>query len=176
MHDATNQLVYQLLGCSLLEIDRSWWAVKLDTDEWLCEARIHTDLYTGKERHYEWYEDLVANDDVRRIKELWLLCPASPYSPMGNTARLPITEPHTAFDFKLAHATSNFVTTWRTSEAHIIGRVDDKATGACTCFIYDNKYSVLSQPYKTNIHNFGRWRESSPLLGELAVEKMGVRL
>lgn len=175
-YDATTELVYQLLGCSLLEIDRAYWAVRLDNDEWMCEARLHTDIYKGVERHYEWYEDLVCNGDVMRIKELWLLCPANHLSPLGNTARLPIVEPGTAFDFKLGMASSNIVTTWKSQEAHVIGRVDDKATGDCTCFIWDYQYQVLTQPWKSNVHNFGTWRAGIPPRGKLAVEKMGVKL
>lgn len=174
--DATNKLVHQLLGCSLLQIDRAWWAVRLDNDEWLCEARLHTDLCKGTERHFEWYEDLVANGDCMRIKELWLLCPPNALSPLGNTAYLPISEPGTAFDFKVASASSNFIETWKTQEAHIIGRVTDKASGNCECFIWDERYSCLCQPYKTNIHHFGRWRENLPEFKALAFEKMGVRL
>ena len=175
MDDATTNLVYQLLGRSLLAITRSYWAVRLDNDEWLCEARVHTDLYKGVERQFEWYEDLVANGDCMRIKELWLLCPPNVLSPLGNTARLPITEPGTAFDFKVATADSSFTNTWKTQEAHIIGRVDNKETGDCTCFIWDERYSVLCQPYRTNTHKFGRWRENLPDFGEVAVEKAGVR-
>ena len=174
--DPTNQLVYQLLGCSLLQIDRAWWAVRLDNDEWLCEARMHTDLYKGTERHFEWYEDLVANDDCLRIRELWLLCPPNRVSPTGNTARIPILEPGTAFDFKVAGASSNFVTTSRYQEAHIIGRVDDKASGTCTCMIWDARYDCLCEPYHTNIRHFGRWRENLPDFTGLAWEKIGVKL
>lgn len=176
MIDSTSQLAYQLLGCSILQINRAWWAVRLDNDEWLCEARVHTDLHKGVERHYEWYEDLVANGDCMRIKELWLLCPPNALSPLGNTARLPIVEPGTAFNFKIARASSNFVETWKTQEAHIIGRVDDKVTGACACFIWDDRYSLLTEPFHSNIHNFGTWRESLPPRGPLAWEKMGVKL
>ena len=172
----TNQLAYHLLGCSLLQLDRAWWAVRLKGDEWVCEARTHTDPYTGQERHFEWYEDLVQNDDVKDIIELWLFCPPNHLSPLGNTARLPIIEPFTAFNFKIAHATSNFIETWRGCEAHIIGRVDSKATGDCTCLIWDEKYQMLTQPWQTNIHNFGSWRSDLAPRGPLAFEKMGVRL
>lgn len=174
--DATTKLVYQLLGCSLLEINRAWWAVRLDNDEWVCEARLHTDVYRGVERHFEWYEDIVANGDGARIKELWLLCPANTLSPLGNTARLPILEPWTAFDFKVSHATSNFVSTWKIQEAHVIGRVDNKATGDCTCFIWDERYCVLCEPFHSNVYNFGTWRAGLPPRGALALEKMGVRV
>lgn len=172
--DATNDLAYQLLGRSILQIERAYWAAKLDTDEWLCEARTHVDLVRGTERQFEWYGDLVANGDCLRIKELWLLCPPNALSPLGNTARLPIIEPGTAFDFKVAGATSDFLTTERYQEAHIIGRVDDKVSGACTCFIWDERYRMLCQPYYSNVHKFGRWRENLPDYLEIAVEKAGV--
>lgn len=175
-HDATTGLVYQLLGCSLLEIDRSYWAVKLDNEEWICEARVHIDATTGVERHYQWYEDIVSNGDGAHIKELWLLCPANNVSPLGNTARIPIVEPWTAFDFKVAHASSNIARSWNTQEAHIIGRVDDRGTGDCTCFIWDCRYNTLCQPFHTNVHNFGTWKTSLPPRGALALEKIGVRL
>lgn len=176
MIDSTSELAYQLLGCSILQIDRSWWAVRLRGDEWLCEARLHRDMYKGEERHYEWYEDLVCNDDCQYIKELWLFCPPNNLSPMGNTACLPILEPGTAFDFKIARVSSNFGETWKTQEAHIIGRVDNKETGACTCFIWDERYQVLCTDFHSSVHNFGTWRESLPPRGPLAYEKMGVKL
>lgn len=176
MDDATNALVYQLLGCSLLEISRAWWAVKLDSGEWLCEARLHTDIAAATERHFDWYYDLVGTGDVRRIKELWLLCPPNKLSPLGNTARLPITTPGTAFDFKVASASSNFVETWRNQEAHIIGRVTDRATGDCECFVWDERYQMLCAGFRSNVHNFGTWRDSLPPRGALALEKIGVEL
>src|SRR5439155_5145109 len=129
-------LVEELLGCSLLQIDRSWWAVRLNTGEWISEARVHTDIYKGVERHFDWTLDLVANGDVMKITELWLLCPSSRTSPLGNTARLVITEPGTAFQFKIGTADSNIVTTERNPQAHIIGKILNKENGDCECFIY----------------------------------------
>src|SRR5947209_5353471 len=69
---------------------KSYWAVKLkDNKGWLqeCDGR-------------DWTDDLVANGDVRNIEELWLFAPPNPWSPRGNTARLPITVPGRAFQFK----------------------------------------------------------------------------
>lgn len=176
MIDNTSQLAYALLGCSILQIDRAYWAARLDNNEWICEARLHIDLYKGTERHFEWYEDLVCNGDCMRVRELWLLCPPNTLSPGGNTARLPIPEPGTAFNFKVASVSSNLVETWKTQEAHVIGRVDNKITGDCTCFIWDERYKMLCAPFQSNIHNFGTWRESLPPRGPLAYEKLGVKL
>ena len=194
-------LVEELLGCPLLEITRSYWAVKLNTGEWVCEARVKTDLYRGEERHYDWSNDLVANEDVLKITELWLLCPPSKTSPLGNTARLEITEPGTAFQFKIATADSNVASTSRSLQAHVIGRLDNKENGDCTCFIYDPVQDGLLTPEtkiydplahdhikrdkngnivyagKTNITDFHSWRPGSLAhLGRLELRTIGVRV
>jgi hypothetical protein len=177
MRDATTQLCYDLLGCSLLQIQRSYWAVKLASGEWICEARVHTDLRTASERPFDWSNDLVANGEVKRIKELWLLCPPNATSPLGNTAMLPITEPGTAFQFKVAHAMSNFAESWRQADSHLIGRVTDKFTGDCECFIWDAQYACLiAPPWQTNVYQFGTWKESLAPRGELALATLGVDL
>jgi hypothetical protein len=193
-------LIDELLGYPLLEITRSYWAVKLDTGEWVSEARVKTDLYKGEERHFDWSNDLVANGDVARIKELWLLCPPSKTSPLGNTARLVITEPNTAFQFKVATADSNFAATSRTVQAHIIGKITNKETGACECFIWDsvqeglitpdtkifdasepdfvkkNKYGFPILAGKTNVYNFHSWRDGIAPLGRLELNTIGAKI
>src|SRR5690242_11064514 len=105
-------LIDDLLGQPLMKIDRSYWAVKLKNDQWLSEARLTYDK--GSFRHFDWSNDLVATGDVLKIKELWLLCPPNKFSPLGNTARLVIEEPGTAFQFKVGHADSNIAVTWKT--------------------------------------------------------------
>jgi hypothetical protein len=89
----------------------------------------------------------VATGDCKDIIELWLFCPPSQTSPLGNTARLPITQPGSAFQFKIAtHDTAGIGGPGlRTLQAHIIGRVDD-AEGNCTCFIYDPVQDGLLTP------------------------------
>ena len=193
-------LVEELLGCSLLEITRSYWAVKLNTGEWLCEARIKVDLYNARERHFDWSNDLVAGGDVRRIAELWLLCPASRTSPFGNTARLVITEPGTAFQFKVATVDSSIAATSRQATAHIIGKVTNKETGDCDCFIWDEQQQGLITPEtmiydpitqgakrnkdgtpvyagKNNVYDFHSWNPRSVAhLGRLELRTLGVRL
>lgn len=174
--DPTTRLAYQLLGRSLLDLDRAYWAVKLKNDIWVCEARVKKDEKTGLDRNFEWYEDLVANDDVKDITELWLFCPANKLSPLGNTARIPIIDPYSAFSFKRSHVSSNLVHSWKQHEFHVIGRVLDKQTGDCFCFIWDDKYQVMTEPYYTSIFNFKKWRSDMHEIGPLAYEKMGVRL
>jgi hypothetical protein len=143
------QLIYELLGCSLLEITRSFWAAKLNTGEWVSEARAVHDFRQGTQRYIDWYLDLAATGDCKRITELWLLCPPSQTSPLGNTARLPIMRPNSAFQFKIATHDSQIVGDGiRTLQAHVIGRVDDEE-GNCTCFAYDPVEDGMVTPETT---------------------------
>lgn len=192
-------LVEDLLGCPLQQITRSYWAVKLSTGDWLCEARVTTDPLHGRERHFDWTLDLVATGDVLKIKELWLLCPPSKTSPLGNTARLDISEPGTAFQFKIATADSSIASpATRTLQAHIIGKVTDKLTGACECYIYDPVEDGMITPEtqiydpiqgrrkdenghpvyagRTNVYSFHSWRPGLAPPGLLHLDRLGVRL
>ena len=194
-------LASQLLGCSLMDITRSYWAVKLHApDEWICEARMVTDVLQGRERHFDWSNDLVATGDVRRITELWLLCPPSRTAPLGNTARLPILESGTAFQLKIATVDTSLALTARQQQGHIIGRVVDKLTGACECFIWDEEQQGLLTPEtpiydplsfdfkqrdalghlttagKTSVYDFHAWKPSIAHLGRLDCATLGLTL
>jgi hypothetical protein len=173
------------------ELDRSYWAVKLDgghgSDVWRCELdlvdthspkwvtqhnpdtgfRDPIDLLSPK-RTLDWSDDLCTLGDWRRIKELWLVCPMTPTSPSGNIARLPITQPGTAFQFKVGVMDTNLGTSLHRPLAQIIGRVTDEGTGACECWVYDYAASALILfadeqtgqlgPWKTNVYRMGSWR------------------
>lgn len=192
------QLIEELLGCPLLEITRSYWAVKLNTGEWVSEARFVHDWRQGAQRRIDWYLDLAATGDCKRITELWLLCPPSQTSPLGNTARLPIVRPGSAFQFKITtHDTPIVGPGVRSLQAHVIGRVDDEE-GNCTCFAWDEIQDGLLtpetvayeggepfHPLRTNVHRFGwrekgskrvqaMWRPSLAPLGQLAIDRLGV--
>jgi|SRR5579859_235451 len=192
-------LIEDLLGCPLYDITRPYWAVKLSTGEWICEARLKTDVYRGTERPFDWSNDLVANDDVLKIIQLWLLCPASPRSPFGNTARLTIEEPGTAFQFKVGSVESAIVTSTKTFQAQIIGKVTNKETGDCdvfiwdeiqrglitpTTYIYDSKTrsakrdanGTLIRAGQTNVYNFHSWREGIAPLGQLELKTVGIHI
>ncbi len=186
-------LITELLGCPLLEITRSYWAAKLnaggDASEWVCEARMVHNWRKGEQRQIDWMDDIVATGDCRKVTELWLLCPPSRTSPLGNTARLPITRPGSAFQFKIAtHDTAIIGPGVRNQQAHVIGRVDD-TEGNCTCFAWDivqdglltpettvydpitrhiivNDDGTPYHPLKTNVRTFG-WRlcNNKPVAG-----------
>lgn len=161
---------------------------------------MKTDLVKGGNRFFDWTLDLVANGDVLKITELWLLCPPSQTSPLGNTARLNIEEPGTAFQLKIATVDSSVVESSRTMQAHIIGKVTNKETGDCDCYIWDAVQDGLCTPEtmiydvatvdhikrdvngnplfagKANIYNFHSWRDSIAPLGRLGLDALGIRL
>lgn len=192
-------LIEELLGQTLYTLDRSYWAVKLDNDEWICEKRTIFDIKYGL-RNFDWSNDLVATGDVMRIKELWLFCPPNKYSPVGNTARLIIEEPGTAFQFKVSHADSNIAMTTRTLQGHIIGKVTNKENGSCECFIWDpiqqgmitpetqildpktmgplkDEHGKIIYAGKTSVNDFHSWRPGSIApLGQLHLPTLGVKL
>lgn len=195
-------LTEELLGCPLDHLVRSFWAVKLSTGEWVSEARVKFDIYTGEYRYFDWSNDLVATGDVKKIKEIWLFCPPGKHAPMGNTAHIPIIEPGTAFQFKVGMVDSNIVVSSKSVQAHVIGRIDNKETGDCTCFIYDpiedglltpeteiydknntesgfrrlNQDGSIATVGKTNITRFHSWRESLGFVGNVEFQNLGIKL
>lgn len=191
-------LIEELIGTSLLQLDRSYWAAKLKNETWVCEARLTHE--NGVFRNFDWSNDLVATSDVLKIKELWLLCPPGRHSPVGNTARLFIDEPGTAFQFKVGMVDSVISASYRSMQAHIIGKVTNKETGACDCFIWDpvqqglltpqtlifdsikkelvrNQDGSLAYAGKTSVYDFHSWKPGNLAhLGRLHFPTLGIRL
>lgn len=138
---------------------RSWWKVVLDSGRELHEVRT------------DWALDLVATGDVRRVVQLWLLAPD------GREAMLPITEPGTAFQLH-TRTLDAFGANANTLECQVIGRVVDKVSGACDCFVWDR----LLYPaqglflYKSSVYRFGTWHERLAPIGALSQEVQGLRL
>lgn len=170
-------LITSVLGSVIGKIflDRSYWAVKLSTGKWCCELDTRFEPRLGQSRPFDWTLDLVDTEDIHKVKELWLFCPPGPGNPMGSTARLPITEPGTAFQFKVAslHALG---ANNRGVESQIIGRVEDKETQRCTCFIWDAPLRAMSTPYETTLQHFGSWREGIAPIGALSHTVLGLEL
>lgn len=153
--------------------NRSYWAVRLNNDRWLCEIDPKVNLLTGEKRELGWYDDVVSNGDVLKIRELWLFCPRSPGHPLGQTARLDIHEPGTAFNLNGRALAIGGNLKYQTHQ--IIGRVDDKLNGTCTMYVWDHlqKQLYLGQ---NCVYNFQGWREGVAPLGMLAINNMGLRL
>jgi hypothetical protein len=154
---------------------RTYWAAKLSTGAWVCELDHRDDLSHGTRRSFDWSLDLVDTGDVLKITELWLFCPPSRLSPLGSTARLPITEPGTAFQFTFSRVDA-FGAWGKTIQHRIIGRVIDKARGECEYVVYDGEVGGMSTPMTNNVYDFQGWREGIPRLGPLNVEVLGLRL
>lgn len=159
--------------------DRPYWAAKLDQDDggsrWICELDQVSDLRRATKRDMDWTLDVVGSGDHKRIKELWMFCPKTRYSPLGNTAtlrfRLP-QERQRAFVLKrgslsLFHRSLDYL---------IIGKVTDDLVGSCECFIWDDKLRVMSSPYHTNVRNFTAWRDGVMPIGKLSYDVLGLTL
>ncbi|SRR6266702_3185935 len=130
-------------------------------------------------RPIDWYDDLVATGDVLKVKELWLLCPPGPivngriHNPFGSTAKLFITEPGTAFQFKTKHLHMGAGTA---VYDQIIGRVIDKVSGDCEYFVWDAALHAMSTPMRNNVNNFQTWREGIGSPGPLSHQVLGFKL
>ncbi len=171
-----NELLFGLLGNrSLLQIDRPYWAVKLDDDTWVSEAVSKIDLVRGIERLTDWSADVVANDLTSRIRELWMFCPASRLAPTGNTVRVPILPEQRAIQFKNGSFDTTIVAGKKMMAAMIVGRLDDRASGECTCFVWDCQQQALYVNWKTNLYRpFGKWREDGPPVPALSPAALGI--
>src|SRR5205814_243448 len=107
-------------------------------------------------------------------------CPRNKVSPQGNTATL-FFKPEdigTAFHFNISQQS----TFSHRTDHRIIGKVIDRFNGDCVCFIWDDAYKCMTQPWETNIYNFEIWRENVPgkpgiaPLPPLSLETIGLRL
>jgi len=169
-------LIKELLGKPLQAIDRPYWAVKLDDGRWVCEAHTITDLRKGEQRLTDWTNDLVATDDVSRVKELWLLCPPNRLSPLGNTAMFKIDRPGSALQFKFGTVDSAIAgPAYKSIQGYVIGRVTN-TEGDCECHVWDAFYEILGTGWKTNVGQFESWRSGLTDPGALDLAQLGITL
>ena len=152
----------------------AYWSVLLTTGKRWSERTIVPTLQAGQKgfRKLDWGLDIVASGDIHRLKELTLHCPD------GRTAILEISADMPAFQFKtkslnmLGDGASNL-------ECHVIGRVVDKASGRCECFIWDYR-PKMGEPslvaYKSSVYRFGAWRDTLTPIGALGLEVQGITL
>lgn len=159
--------------------NRTYWAAKLDTDDggskWICELDQIADLRRAEHRDMDWCLEVVAAGDHKRVRELWMFCPPSLTSPLGNTATLRFKLPEErqrAFVLKRGSRSVGY----QSMDYLIIGKVTDDLTGECECFIWDNRLRAMSSPYHTNVHNFTAWREGVMPIGKLSFEVLGLNV
>lgn len=155
----------------------SWWEVVLTTGKVLSENKLVFDFRRAGYRPIDWALDLNATSDLLKIKELWLITPGGHRTTLRGGAERPIMfsirEPGTAFQFK--HAMMDALGgSGRSVEAQCIGRVTNKLTGDCECWIWDRVLGLIE--YKSNINDFGSWRSGLMPLTKLSTEVIGLRL
>lgn len=118
----------------------------------------------------DWGNDIVSTGDVMKIKEMRLYCPD------GQVAILDINDQYRPFQFK-TKSLHGLGENGSVLEYQVIGRAD-KTTGDCQCFIWDYR-PVFGQrnliAYKSNIMNFGSWRDTTTPIGALSLEVQGFR-
>jgi hypothetical protein len=152
----------------------AYWSVRLTTGKQWSERTLLPTLHTGQKgmRKLDWALDLVSTGDIHKIKELTLHCPD------GRNAVLEISEDMPAFQFK-TKALNMLGANSLDLEYMVIGRVLDKVTGRCECFVWDyrpkpGEPSLLA--YKTSIYRFGGWRDTVTPMGALGLEVQGFRI
>jgi hypothetical protein len=152
----------------------AYWSVCLRTGKTHSEHQLVPTLKAGQKglRKLDWTEDLVSTGDVHKIKELTLHCPD------GRVATLEISPDMPAFQFK-TKSLNMLGAGGNDLEFQVIGRVIDKASGRCECFIWDYR-PLPGEPhlvaYKSSIYQFGAWRNTITPIGALGLEVQGFRL
>lgn len=164
---------FNALG-DVLDSRLAYWSVLLRSGREWKETSLIPTFTRGQKgvRKLDWALDLVSTGDIHRIKELRLHCPD------GRKAVLEITEDMPAFQFK-TKALDMIGAGSMALEYHVIGRVIDKVSGRCECFIWDyrpepGKPNLIA--YKSTIYHFGGWRDTVTPIGALGLEVQGWRL
>jgi hypothetical protein len=157
-----------LVHTSMILAGQSYWKVKLRSGKEFSELDVSFDLLRGS-HSIDWALDIVGSGDngaqsdgQAKIAEL-TLC-----TPQGN-ATLKITEPYSAFQLKCG--ASAMFSNERILLAQIIGRVEDKESGLCTCCLWDVQEQRLDPQYMSSVKNLG-YRN----IGALSLEVVGLRL
>lgn len=155
----------------------SYWEVVLTTGKVLSENNLVFDFRRAGYRQIDWALDLNTSGDILKIRELWLVTPGGHRTTLRGGAERPIMfsikDAGTAFQFKHAMFDS-LGGSGRHVEAQCIGRVTNKETGDCECWIWDRVLGLIE--YKSNINNFGSWRSGLMPLTKLSTNVIGLRL
>lgn len=155
---------------------QSWWHVELSTNKVWSQLDTVCDPIRGKpdkkyQRSLDWYLDLVATGDVKRIKVIAL------HTPKGDAA-LRIDEPGTVYQLNAAGLLLDMGagSAGRQRDAQIIGRIDDRETGTGIAYIWDVPMQQMYKDEQANVHDFQGWRPGIQALGRLAIQNMGLSL
>jgi len=150
-----------LVHTSMILAGQSYWKVRLRSGKEYSEFDTSFDLLRGS-HSIDWALDITGSGDNKNIAEL-TLC-----TPQGD-ATLKITEPYSAFQLKCG--ASAMFGNERILLGQIIGRVEDKESGLCTCCLWDVQQQRMDAQYMSNINNI-EWRN----IGAMSLEVVGLRL
>lgn len=145
----------------------SYWEVELTSGKVIREIDLVRDSF-GK-RPVDWTLDLCSTGDLKRVRELRIICPGFLVHGV-----LKFRESQTAFQFKSSSAVHDGMRQYRILESQVIGRIDDKATGLCSCFIWDRMLGLFK--YRSNIRDFGNWHPRIAPIHELSQDVLGLCL
>lgn len=152
----------------------AYWSLVLTSGKEWSEHSLVGSLRKGQAglRQLDWGDDIVSTGDVHRVKEITLHCPD------GRTATLEIADGMEPFQFK-TKSLDMIGYNGIGLEYMVIGRVVDKVSGRCECFVWDYRPKP-GEPhlvaYKSSIYRFGGWRDTVTPIGALGLEVQGFRL
>jgi hypothetical protein len=152
----------------------AYWSAEFTNGRTWSEHHLVTTFRKGQKgiRKLDWGDDIVSTSDVHKITALRLHCPD------GRVARLDITPDTPPFQFK-TKSLEMIGSGGNDLEFIVIGRVIDKASGRCECFIWDYRPlpgALNLIAYKSSIYKFGGWRDTVTPIGALGLEVQGFRL
>lgn len=160
----------------ILDPTQAYWTIKLKSGKVWSEHSLVTTNKAGQKgfRLLDWGDDIVSTGDVHKVTEIRMHCPDG-----GPDAVLEIADGMEPFQFK-ARTINMLGAGGNNLEYMVIGRVTDKATGECECFIWDYRPTPEMTShllaFQTNIHNFGSWRDTVTPVGALSLDVQGFRL
>lgn len=161
-----------LLGRIL--VPKPYWACRRADGKYLTELDMVRDATTQQMRPFDWVLDLYATGDRSTITELWMFAPPTPQHLQGESVFLHVKEPGCYFQFKVAtiHGLGG---DGKQFESMVIGRVDDKETGECTCFVWDAQLQAIGL-WHSNVYSMGSWRDGIAPLGAMEHTMIGINL
>jgi hypothetical protein len=158
----------------------AYWSIERTDGKVFSERQLIPTWHKGVTgvRKLDWLWDIVGTGDIKRLKTVTLHCPD------GKTGVLEMTEPGEtrakwpAFQFRQKSVGIMGGGADRL-EFLVVGRVIDKVNGWCECFAWDY-YPEPGQPnlvaWRSNINDFGAWRDTMTPIGSLNMEVQGFRI
>ncbi len=149
----------------------AWWSVELTSGKVWSEKSLMPTWKQGQKgvRKLDWLWDIVGTGDYKHIKYLTL------HGPDGSRG---VLEPKGNPVFQFRNKSVGIMGGGTRLEFLAVGQVISPA-GWCECFIWDY-YPKEGDPnlvaYRSNVNDFGAWRDTMTPLGALSMDVQGWRL